>query len=256
MASTEAAAVGGRDAWSVGLTARYGVFVWSGNASGEGRSAVSGLHTAAPILFDVFNILPHSDYFEKPQAHYVEMSICPASGMRAGPDCPLVIQKELPPACSKAPRCPYHKRIFLDENGHRAFKDCYTNSLKDTVWFNLPPGMAWYYGKWHSNYKNLPPLSSGCATGSGENTFRIIYPLNKGRIRLSPQSGSGGAAFVAEASAIPNTMLYWHLDRNFLGITLEDHRLSIEAKRGWHVLTVVNARGERKVLKFELLSSE
>ncbi len=247
---------GGRDAWSIGLTPRYGIFVWSGNASGEGRSGVSGLHTAAPILFDVFNILPNTEWFDKPVEHYSEVSICPASGMRAGPNCPEVISRDLPPACSKAPRCSYHKRIYLNTEGQRVYKDCYADSLKDTVWFNLSPGMAWYYGKWHSDYKNLPPLSSACAGDQGESTFRIIYPLNNGRIRLSPQSGRGAAAFVAEATAIPNTVLYWHLDRDFLGITLEDHRLSVQAKTGWHVLTVENAAGERKVLKFELLSSE
>jgi len=248
---------GGRDAWSIGLTPRFGVFVWSGNASGEGRSAVSGLQTAAPVLFDVFNILPNTGWFEKPESrYYAEISLCPASGMRAGPDCPEVISRDLPPSCRKAPRCAFHRRIYLDEDGKRAFMDCYTDTLIDTVWFILPPGVAWYYGKWHSDYKSMPALSSACDGRRGAPTFRIIYPLNNSRIRISPQSGGGDAAFVAEAAAIPNTKLYWHLDRKFLGVTVDDHRLSIKAKSGRHMLTVENARGERNALNFELLSSE
>ncbi len=134
--------------------------------------------------------------------------------------------------------------------------DCYTDTLIDTAWFILPPGVAWYYGKWHSDYEGMPALSSACAGRRGVPTFRIIYPLNNSRIRISPQSGGGDAAFVAEAAAIPNTKLYWHLDREFLGVTVDDHRLSIKAKSGRHTLTVENARGERKALNFELLSSE
>jgi len=116
--------------------------------------------------------------------------------------------------------------------------------------------MAWYYGKWHSDYQNMPALSSDCTHGQGERTFRIIYPQNNSHIRLSPQSGTGHPAFIAEASALPRTTLYWHLDRIFLGITREDHRFSIEAEDGWHVLTVEDAGGTRKILRFELLSSE
>ena len=49
---------GGRDAWAIGVTPRYVVGVWVGNATGEGRSGLTGVGYAAPILFDIYSLLP------------------------------------------------------------------------------------------------------------------------------------------------------------------------------------------------------
>lgn len=45
---------GFRDAWAVGVTPKYVVGVWVGNADGEGRPGLIGREVAAPIMFDVF----------------------------------------------------------------------------------------------------------------------------------------------------------------------------------------------------------
>ncbi len=42
---------------SIGVTKKYVVGVWVGNADGEGRPGLVGVQTAAPILFDVFKPL-------------------------------------------------------------------------------------------------------------------------------------------------------------------------------------------------------
>src|SRR5690606_22969940 len=57
---------GGRDAWAVGVNKDYVVGVWVGNATGEGRPLLTGVESAAPILFDVFRIFPRSKWFETP----------------------------------------------------------------------------------------------------------------------------------------------------------------------------------------------
>ena len=46
---------GFRDAWAVGVTPRYAVGVWVGNASGEGKPELVGARTAGPVMFDIFN---------------------------------------------------------------------------------------------------------------------------------------------------------------------------------------------------------
>ena len=48
---------GFRDGWAVGTTPRYVVGVWTGNASGEGRPGLTGITAAAPLLFDLVNML-------------------------------------------------------------------------------------------------------------------------------------------------------------------------------------------------------
>ncbi|HCO82118.1 MAG TPA: penicillin-binding protein 1C, partial [Arenibacter sp.] len=58
---------GNKDAWAIGITKDYVVGIWAGNADGEGRPNVTGLSSAAPILFDVFDLLPRSIWFQKPE---------------------------------------------------------------------------------------------------------------------------------------------------------------------------------------------
>lgn len=70
---------GFRDAWAIGTTKDYVVGVWVGNADGEGRPGLVGVQAAAPILFDVFDLLPNSDWFSKPFDEMSEISICKES---------------------------------------------------------------------------------------------------------------------------------------------------------------------------------
>ncbi len=49
---------GARDAWSIGVSGRYVVGVWIGNADGEGRNGLTGIGMASPIMFDMFSLLP------------------------------------------------------------------------------------------------------------------------------------------------------------------------------------------------------
>ena len=63
---------GFRDGWAVGFSTRYCVLVWVGNTTGEGRPGLTGINTAAPILFDIFRYLPASTWFEPPKEGFIE----------------------------------------------------------------------------------------------------------------------------------------------------------------------------------------
>ena len=67
---------GFRDAWAVGVTPKYAVGVWVGNADGEGRPGLIGVIAAAPVLFDIFNELDSPDWFEQPIDEMVKVPIC------------------------------------------------------------------------------------------------------------------------------------------------------------------------------------
>ena len=57
---------GYRDGWAIGTSSEYVVGVWIGNADGEGRPGLTGIAAAAPLLFDIFGLLPSSDWFLPP----------------------------------------------------------------------------------------------------------------------------------------------------------------------------------------------
>ncbi|HMI05942.1 MAG TPA: penicillin-binding protein 1C, partial [Flavobacterium sp.] len=79
---------GNRDAWAIGTNSRYVVGVWVGNATGEGRPTLTGVSSAAPILFDVFNLLPRKKWFATPLNDLEEVEVCRLSGYLAKDDCP------------------------------------------------------------------------------------------------------------------------------------------------------------------------
>ena len=57
---------GHRDAWAIGTTPEYVVGVWVGNADGEGRPGLTGVKKAAPVMFDIFRLLPETSWFKTP----------------------------------------------------------------------------------------------------------------------------------------------------------------------------------------------
>lgn len=51
---------GHRDAWAAGYTDEWTVIIWTGRADGAPRYGMTGRRAAAPLLFDVFAMLPHA----------------------------------------------------------------------------------------------------------------------------------------------------------------------------------------------------
>ncbi len=58
---------GFRDAWAVGYSSRYTVGVWVGRVEGSPRPGAYGRNTAAPLVFDVFGLLPPEDATPHPR---------------------------------------------------------------------------------------------------------------------------------------------------------------------------------------------
>ena len=133
---------GNKDAWAIGITTDYVVGVWVGNADGEGRPNVTGVSSAAPILFDVFDVLPKSAWFSKPLDEFTEVEVCIESGYLASEICPRKTIS-IPNKRNYIRACNFHKIIHLDKNKQfRVNSSC--EDLSQTVavaWFVLPPLM-------------------------------------------------------------------------------------------------------------------
>ncbi|HFC01065.1 MAG TPA: penicillin-binding protein 1C, partial [Phaeodactylibacter sp.] len=129
---------GFRDAWAVGVTPKYAVGVWAGNADGEGRPGLIGVRAAAPILFDIFNLLPSSQWFEQPVDEMILMPVCKQSGFRATALCE-VDSMWVSAAGVKAAACPFHRMVHLDKNlDLQVTSDCESPSnMRHVPWFVL-----------------------------------------------------------------------------------------------------------------------
>lgn len=236
---------GFRDAWAVGVTPRYAVGVWVGNATGEGKPGLVGAQTAGPVLFDIFNYLPASSWFERPTGVFVDAEICRQSGHLKGRFCEETDTILILPAGLRTDACPYHHLITLSaDEKHRVYENCAnTEPTLQKSWFTLPPVWEWYYKQHHPEYRPLPPFKAGC----GEDTFQpmqFIYPPINAHIKLPKQlDGSKGFMTVELAHNDPNATLFWHLDDTYLTQTQDFHKISLQPAPGKHSLTAVDGEG-------------
>ena len=236
---------GFRDAWAVGVTPRYAVGVWVGNATGEGKPGLVGAQTAGPVLFDIFNLLPSSSWFTRPAGIFVEAEVCRKSGHLKGRFCDETDTLLVLPAGLRTEACPYHHLVTLSaDESQRIYENCAnTEPTLRKSWFTLPPVWEWYYKQHHPEYKPLPPFKAGC----GEDTFQpmqFIYPPMNARIKLPKQlDGSKGFLTVELAHNNPNASVFWHLDETYQAQTQDFHKISLQPAAGKHSLTAVDGEG-------------
>ncbi len=236
---------GFRDAWAIGTTKNYVVGVWVGNADGEGRPGLVGVQTAAPILFDVFNVLPKSDWFSMPYDAMLQIRVCKKSGYSASAVCDATELKYIQTAGKKTPPCPYHHLVHLDASERfQVNASCeIISNIKTKPWFTLPPLQAYYYKTKDPFYKPLPPYRSDC-TDTQSVSMEFIYPNQQNTIFLPKDfDGTTNPLILKVAHSKPELMLYWYLDAVFIGSTKDIHDMAISPEIGTHNITVVDALG-------------
>ena len=246
---------GHRDAWSIGVTPEYVVVVWAGNADGEGRPGLTGTEIAAPIMFNVFNQLPTTTWFNTPFEDMKELEICVKSGDLASENCEEIIMDLVPKNCKRAKQCVYHKIIHL--NSDSTFKvnsDCYdVEKIQHLSWFTLPPMMAYYYKKVSPFYSEEPELHYDCIRKS-QKSMQMIYPNNGSKLFLPRNlDGSMNKIVFKLAHSKSNALVYWHLDGSYIGQTKGYHNRELFTSIGKHKLTIVDTDGNEIKIDFEII---
>ncbi len=234
---------GNRDAWSIGLTADMTIGVWAGNARGNGNPALKGSEAAAPILFDLFNLVEQEKELHKP-AGFIEVETCAESGYLAGPYC---TDREYTAVPSKPNRvCPYCRIVHTDADGLYQVDSSVLSPdrIVSTPRFVLPPQMEWYYLKRSADYSRLPPLHPELAQNGADGRLVLVNPARGDTVYLPLDFGSGREKLVCEAfHSNPQEMLFWHLDDEFLGSTSGFHTIEISPGPGVHSVTVMDGEG-------------
>lgn len=249
---------GFRDGWAVGVTPKYVVGVWVGNADGEGRPGLVGIQTAAPVLFDIFSLLKPGKWFSQPYDDMERVKICRQSGCRASDICEPFDSVWIQKNGLRTEPCKYHRLIHLDASGsYRVHSNCEdVNKMKHVSWFVLPPAIEWYYKSKNTNYKELPPLRSDCET-NGLSGMEIIYPKQFSKIYVPVEiDGTIGKTVFQVAHRRQNTNIYWHMDGIFLGTTQTIHQMGLSPDEGVHTLTLVDEEGESIIQQFEIMSKK
>ena len=243
---------GGRDAWSVGVTPRYVVGVWAGNASGEGRAGLSGVGNAAPVMFDIFSMLSGGGWFDIPYDEMERMAVCRLSGHRASDVCEQVDSLWVPRVGIETPVCPYHRQVHLSPDGRwRVNSSCESvDRMVARSWFVLPPAQEYYYRNYHIDYRALPPLKPGCEEAGGRQ-IDIIYPEHNAVLFLPRGFTGERERFVFKAAhARRDETIYWYVDDEYVGETRTNHQISCETAPGRHILTLTDSQGNQRKIAF------
>ena len=246
---------GNRDAWAIGANTRYVVGVWVGNATGEGRPTLTGVTSAAPILFDVFNLLPRKKWFATPSKDLREVEVCALSGYLAQENCPKLNQLVALKGSTTA-ICSFHKIVHLDkEEQFRVNSSC--ENVENIVvknWFILPPVMEWYYKSHHIEYQSLPPFRADCATTTTA-SMDFIYPKTNSKIYLTKDFNSKIQPVILKvAHSQRETKLFWYVDNVFKGVTKTFHEMPVTVNSGIHYITVADENGNEIHRKIEIIS--
>ncbi|HLZ15549.1 MAG TPA: hypothetical protein VKQ08_00825, partial [Cyclobacteriaceae bacterium] len=249
---------GFRDGWAVGVNPDYAVGVWVGNADGEGRPGLTGTETAAPILFDLFSLLPGSSWFQVPYGEMSQIAVCSQSGQRASAFCENPDTVWVAQAGLQSPSCKYHRKIFLTKDRkYRVHSDCESiSNMDETSWFILPPIQEFYFKSNHFGYRSLPPFRKDCASPNAMASMDLIYPKPYSRVFLPYElDGSAGSTVFEAAHRVPSATIFWHLDGNFVAATRKTHKLSLRPDRGNHTILLVDDAGESISRPFSVIST-
>ena len=224
---------GSRDAWAIGITPDYVVGVWAGNAEGNSAPGLTGALTAGPVMFDLFNLLPATGWFEEPD-DFVEVDVCKESGYLAGRDCPHRVRMRAPEGGKDARLCPWHKEIRQEK------------------WFVLPPLMEKYYRLQHQEYKPVPREDN-----TDNEVMSFAYPSDGAVLSSAKQMDGTSPGIRCEmVHSRRDAVIYWHLDNEYLGETADIHTLVVDIPPGIHRITAVDDEGVKEIITIKMLQNE
>ncbi len=249
---------GYRDAWAVGITPAYTIGVWVGNADGEGRPGVIGLHASAPILFDVLRMLDdHSDWWYIPFRELAPEVVCRQSGWLAGSLCNQTDTAYLVKSENMPSVCDFHSACYTNvDQTFRFHPDCMTHEYLLSNYYVVPAIAETYYKRYNPSYQTVPPLHPDCLKGQYEkNYIAVIYPRSGSRIYVPYEWDRKKSKAVFSAVHRSDTAnVYWHLDKKYIGKTREFHQIEIDPVPGMHELVLQDEYGSVVSTSFEVLS--
>lgn len=244
-----------RDAWAVGVTPEYTVAVWVGNANGVGVAGLSGTQSAAPLLFQLFNYLPDTTWFDAPISELTDIDVCRDDGYLPNQGC--ATQTVSVPKHSHFEKVsPYHRFIHTDAlRQWQVNNQCDDRPLRSESWFVLPPAWEYFYRRHHPDYRPLPKWKNGCNAPNDDQPIGLLYPQEGSRVFIPADLDGATSRVIFEAvHREQNATLFWHIDDQFIGKTRHFHQQMVNPEGGDHWLVIQDDQGHRLSRKFTVMA--
>jgi penicillin-binding protein 1C len=245
---------GHRDAWAVGFGPTLAVGVWVGNPNGEPVKGISGAAHAGPLFFDVLRALesPGGDLGLPEAPGLREISLCAASGLPAGPDCPHTIQGVAGPHLALT-RCAEHRRILVDAGtGLRLEGSCLAGTgttpedghdAAPRVVEIVPPELAAWLASQGKPVPALPGLSPLCPDVPGGSGPVILSPSAHTPYLMRPDTPATSQQVALRAASDEPGRMWWYVDGRFAGTADTDTPLFWPMIPGRHTASATDSQG-------------
>ncbi len=247
---------GQKDAWAIGVNAQWTIGVWAGNFDGEGNATLTGAGSAAPLLFTLFNMLTKADrpvWPDKPERDLSEVLCCAESGYPAGPHCKDTVTLERPRRSSAPGRCPFHRSFLVDpQTGRSVCSLCWEGVEPEKLdLFVVSPPVRDVLSRTGRRVDPIPVHAGRCPTVRDHERMTLIYPPDGASIFVPRNfTGSYEKVVLSAAHQRPSAHMFWYLNRELVGETLELHQLPLALRPGLHRLTILDETGLSKSVSF------
>jgi len=250
---------GFRDAWTLGIFGPYALGVWVGNFSGEGNPSFLGRQAAAPLFFELAEGLWKRERFdslaswnnESPELNIKQSEVCSVSGAFPEPHCPHRKMGWIIPGKSPIAHCSIHHNFLVHQNtGKRACPQSPIGSSYQPKTFEVwPSDLLKAYESFGIHKSPLPSFEESCANLNHEELHlgrspEIVSPRKDVTYALKLSEAAEKHLIPLQAIAEGNSQkLNWFSGREYLGESPADKPLFWKARRGKHLITVVDEQG-------------
>ena len=241
-----------RDAWSVGLSAKYVLLVWVGNFDGKGNANFIGRKAAAPLFFNIMQALEAEDVFKKNGLELNEplnlalVDICKTTGMLPSKLCPSVEKSWFIPGISPIQVSNIYRKIPI--NIETSERECFHKEgvTKMQTYEFWPSNLLRLFNMAGVKKQSIPPLNKACAelevsvdglVPQIESPAKnLIYTLEDEKIEQSL------IPFQAVLDADVHKA-FWFVNKEYVGISKPSEAFFWKAKLGEYTIEVVDEKG-------------
>lgn len=240
---------GRRDAWSIGYNKDFTVGVWVGNFSGEGAPELSGSLAAAPLLFDVFNLVDSKSaenwYRRPPRVSF--KYVCNETGHLPEHFCTNQVVDQSIEGKTVYTKCAHLAPIFISMDSTVSYCQTCLNDAKSyhtALYPNHSPEMIDYFEGEKITYQKAPAHYQFCER---------VYP-NQGLEITSP---TGNAHFYVDENDTEQMLLkaltpsnadslYWYINDVFYRSTAVEKSIYFTPPEGRVKISCSDDRGRNQ----------
>ncbi len=254
-----------RDAWAVGVFGPYVLCVWIGNFDGSSNPAFIGSESAAELFFNIINAVKQEKYLQDEVQKDIDdlnikkLEICSSTGDIDTSFCPRKTYTWFIPGKSPIKSANIYRKILIDnKTGKRACIPDVKNNHYEVYEF-WSSDLLKIYNMAGISKKTPPIFLDECmvkkAAIDGKKPV-ILSPVNEMEYNISLKNNENKDIALRAVTDSDVKVLYWFIDKNYIGKSDSENNLSWELKPGLHTISVIDDKGRSNTSRIKVSSAE